>query len=252
MSLETKAKNDGTLQSTESEPTSISRKVSDEKNTNNNNKNGKEKEKSTYSLFSRGKKQNIASIPFGIGKQLYIISSGVQSNKESKPKTVYAKIGNVDSIRRIWKATLEEGELEKLNLTKKEIERQEIMYETILTEADYLRDLKIIQDVFETPLREERIVLPEQANIMFMNLESLELSERQEAEHPLVSGIGDILSRYWAKQIDEHDRGVNDLKPKVSRVYKGMPISTRISRNARKFVYATSISTPAKVSTVAI
>lgn len=60
-----------------------------------------------------------------------------------------------------------------LNLSKQEIKRQEVIYEIICTEADYIHDLEIILELYIRPLQKNKIVRPKDMSIIFSNLEQL-------------------------------------------------------------------------------
>ncbi|KAJ3089936.1 Myosin 10A, isoform D, partial [Quaeritorhiza haematococci] len=62
-------------------------------------------------------------------------------------------------------------DLEKL--PTEEIKRQEVIYELIVTEREYIRDLKIIIELFLKEMREKKIVQPRGVNIIFSNVEQL-------------------------------------------------------------------------------
>jgi hypothetical protein len=60
-----------------------------------------------------------------------------------------------------------------LNLSKQEIKRQEVIYEIICTEADYIHDLEIILELYIRPLQKNKLVRPKDMSIIFSNLEQL-------------------------------------------------------------------------------
>ncbi|KAF9149587.1 RHO1 GDP-GTP exchange protein 2 [Linnemannia schmuckeri] len=89
--------------------------------------------------------------------------------------------------------------------SKKERNRQEAIFEVIHTEANYIRDLELLQEIFINPLMAGNIVSPDKLEALiedvFLNFkEILELNKllladlraRQE-QQPLVESIGDVF-----------------------------------------------------------
>ncbi|KAK9710593.1 RHO1 GDP-GTP exchange protein 2 [Basidiobolus ranarum] len=90
------------------------------------------------------------------------------------------------------------------NMSEKDIKRQEIIFETIYTEEEYLADLKLIEKVFIIPLKEQEIIEESRVDTfvqdIFSNVKELELVHsrivealvaRQSASS-IVEEIGDI------------------------------------------------------------
>ena len=93
--------------------------------------------------------------------------------------------------------------VEKLNLSKKEIKRQEVIYEIITTEQDYLNDLTLICDVYVNPLKKNKLVRPKDHAILFSNIEILQpvnmeilksFLKRQE-ENKVIEQVADVFIR---------------------------------------------------------
>jgi len=86
-------------------------------------------------------------------------------------------------------------------LSKEEKGRQEVIFEILKTEKDYIRDLEIIIDVFLRPLRESAILSPKDITVMFSNVEQLliinqnflEQLEKRREKSPVLLEIGDLL-----------------------------------------------------------
>ncbi|PVU87186.1 hypothetical protein BB559_006185 [Furculomyces boomerangus] len=103
-----------------------------------------------------------------------------------------------------WRSVVSERELELLNLSEAEMKIQEIIFEIILTEKEYLRDIEIIRNVFEIPLRQSNIIAKKQINEIFMNIGSIhdlhkmlceELSKRQKEQHPVIENLADLFMK---------------------------------------------------------
>ncbi|KAJ1673577.1 hypothetical protein EV182_004965, partial [Spiromyces aspiralis] len=136
------------------------------------------------------------------------------------------------------------------------IKRQEVIFEIIQTEADYVKDLVVIVDTFMRPLRELRVIPAGDIDLVFNNIpEILQLHqrinramlERQKVQYPVIKDISDVLMpwvdslRVYTKYICNQDRAlrrVEALKKSSERFlvfYKerlerpecrGMPIDT--------------------------
>ncbi|KAI8853109.1 Dbl homology domain-containing protein [Chytridium lagenaria] len=87
-------------------------------------------------------------------------------------------------------------------LSKEEIKRQEVIFELILTEKEYIRDLNIIINLFLSKLREKSILQPRQVAVVFSNIEQLlpvnqelmqRLQERRKESYGVVLQVGDIF-----------------------------------------------------------
>jgi hypothetical protein len=58
-------------------------------------------------------------------------------------------------------------------LDKQEIRRQEVMYELYVTEKDYIRDLKLIINLFKGKMIERHVIPEKHLLILFANVENL-------------------------------------------------------------------------------
>ncbi|KAG0297818.1 hypothetical protein BGZ97_004220 [Linnemannia gamsii] len=89
--------------------------------------------------------------------------------------------------------------------SKKERTRQEIIFEVIKTEHNFVRDLELLEEIFITPLRASDIIAPERLDniiediflnyneILDLNRALLEALKARQEEQPLVEAIGDVL-----------------------------------------------------------
>ncbi|KAG0272112.1 hypothetical protein BGZ95_012155 [Linnemannia exigua] len=89
--------------------------------------------------------------------------------------------------------------------SKKERTRQEVIFEVIKTEHNFVRDLELLEEIFITPLRASDIVAPERLEnliediflnyneILDLNRALLEALKARQEEQPLVEAIGDVL-----------------------------------------------------------
>ncbi|KAJ3125743.1 Myosin 10A, isoform D [Nowakowskiella sp. JEL0407] len=93
--------------------------------------------------------------------------------------------------------------VEKLGLSKKEIHRQEVIYEIITTEKDYVEDLGIIVEVYIKQIRAKKLMRPKDMSVIFSNLEQLlpinqeflNWLETRQKEKSTVDCIGDLFIR---------------------------------------------------------
>lgn len=132
--------------------------------------------------------------------------------------------------RMLWREGFTTQEIENSRMGEQEVKRQEVIFEIIHTEADYVKDLRIMVDILLTPMGQLKVTTPEQTDLIFGNIrEILELHEqintvfmeRQRKEYPVVSDISDVLLPYvhrfriYAKYICNQDnalRLVEELK----------------------------------------
>ncbi|KAG9306045.1 hypothetical protein G9A89_020240 [Geosiphon pyriformis] len=109
----------------------------------------------------------------------------------------------------IWSETVDEDLIQ--HLSSMEQNRQEVLFEIIQTESEYVRDLKLIEQVFIRPIKAaeakypHKNIIPPNLNKVFNSISyflfiheviSNCLNERQEHQSPLVRSISDILLAY--------------------------------------------------------
>ncbi|KAJ3092833.1 cytochrome c oxidase subunit 1 [Quaeritorhiza haematococci] len=106
-----------------------------------------------------------------------------------------------------WQERIPRETLEKMSA--KEKKRLEAIWELIVTERDYVRDLGIIIDVFMKPMSERKIISAKQVDQLFHNIEVLStvnqefLSKMEEraAENVIIEQIGDLFLKMGDKLI---------------------------------------------------
>jgi hypothetical protein len=132
------------------------------------------------------------------------------TQKKSSPSVRRRTIVHHTDCRRntIWSDSVDEELV--ANLSPRELNRQEVLFEIIKTEYEYVRDLRLIEEYFISPIKkaEERYrkrIVPENLNKVFNSISyflfiheviSNCLTERQENQFPLVRSISDILLSY--------------------------------------------------------
>lgn len=86
-------------------------------------------------------------------------------------------------------------------LSDKEKRRQEVIFELLQTERDYVRDLELIINLYLNPMRKKKIVSPKDLAVLFSNIEMLvpvnslllkTLSDSREV-YPIIERVGDIF-----------------------------------------------------------
>ncbi|ORX85188.1 hypothetical protein BCR32DRAFT_290853 [Anaeromyces robustus] len=93
-----------------------------------------------------------------------------------------------------------QSSVDSLGLTKNSVKRQEVIYEMIDTERDYVNDLSIIIELYIKPLRANNMLSKSDFQLLFSNVEQLygvnqellSLFEKRQKENPVVEEIGDI------------------------------------------------------------
>jgi hypothetical protein len=63
--------------------------------------------------------------------------------------------------------------VEKLDISKNEKQRQEVIYEIICTERDYVEDLETIIEIYIKPLKKNKLLRPKDMSVIFSNIEGL-------------------------------------------------------------------------------
>ncbi|KAJ1915247.1 hypothetical protein H4219_004411 [Mycoemilia scoparia] len=129
--------------------------------------------------------------------------------------------------RMLWQEGFTPKEMAQISLSEDGIKRQEVIYEIIQTEADYVKDLQIIIETFEKPLRSFKVIPNEDIDMIFNNvLEILgvhqrlskALLERQKLQYPVVNDISDVITRFvdnfrvYTRYICNQDRALKRLE----------------------------------------
>ncbi|KAJ1888873.1 hypothetical protein LPJ66_008346 [Kickxella alabastrina] len=186
---------------------------------------------------AQSRRQQNTSNPRTIG----ISSSSNSPHNVSPPNQTIAQRPSIEvrhdaamngpaKARMLWRESFTPHEIENSSINEKEVRRQEVIFEIIHTEADYVKDLRIIVDILLGPMRSLRIVPADQIELIFGNVqEILELHEsintafmeRQRKQYPVVWDISDVLLpfvhhfRLYAKYICNQDKAlglVEELK----------------------------------------
>lgn len=116
---------------------------------------------------------------------------------------------DTEKVKTLWHETVDKSVLDKLE--KHEKMRQELIYELIYTERDYVKDLEFMTDFYIMPLRNPaNNIIPEREREAFIrtvfggvsdllrlarNL-SEALTARQQQQKPVVECIGDVILQY--------------------------------------------------------
>ncbi|OUM66294.1 hypothetical protein PIROE2DRAFT_59475 [Piromyces sp. E2] len=105
---------------------------------------------------------------------------------------------------------------DSMGLSKKDIKRQEVIYEMIDTERDYVNDLSIIIELYIKPIRNNNLLQKKDLNTLFSNVEQLygvnqellSLFEERQKQNKYVEEIGDI----WLTMNQYHKKESRSLK----------------------------------------
>ncbi|KAJ2671715.1 hypothetical protein GGH99_006151, partial [Coemansia sp. RSA 1285] len=65
--------------------------------------------------------------------------------------------GSPAKSRMLWREGFTPNEIENSSINAKEVKRQEVIFEIIHTESDYVKDLRIIVDILLTPMHNLKI-----------------------------------------------------------------------------------------------
>ncbi|KAJ2723713.1 RHO1 GDP-GTP exchange protein 2 [Coemansia sp. Benny D115] len=152
-----------------------------------------------------------------------LLTPHMSSNSGSSGSGASIAAGNPAKARMLWQEGFTPHEIANSSMDEREVRRQEVIFEIIHTEADYVRDLRMVVDILLTPMRQLRVVPAEQIALIFGNVEEiLELHtrvntafmERQRQQYPVVWDISDVLLgfvaefRIYAKYICNQDKAL--------------------------------------------
>ncbi|KAJ2802048.1 hypothetical protein H4R20_003429 [Coemansia guatemalensis] len=138
-------------------------------------------------------------------------SRGSQDSATGRPSIEVRMDGAGSSpakARMLWREGFTPHEIESSAMNAKEVKRQEVIFEIIHTEADYVKDLRIMVEVLMEPLSSLRIVDAEQAELIFGNVAEIlalheeinaAFMERQRQQYPVVWDIADVLQPFVAR-----------------------------------------------------
>lgn len=167
----------------------------------NHSRKNSSKKPSWFSKYGLAKAESISKLTPGQTPNLTV---NQQIHKAHSVGSLFQK----KSIRRpgqrlLWVDFIGQEELTKLNLSKQEIKRQEVIFEIISTEFDYIEDLETILDVYIRPLRKSKLVSSKDMSIIFSNIEQFmpvneelfrELEDKQ-VQNPVVESVGENFLR---------------------------------------------------------
>ncbi|KAJ3411048.1 Myosin 10A, isoform D [Chytridiales sp. JEL 0842] len=114
------------------------------------------------------------------------------------PDALNSSLGTVDA----YETGSERFVLDLSKLDRDEIKRQEVVFELITTEREYLRDLQITINVFQNPMKEKSILPAIKIALVFSNIEQLlplsqellsRLLQRRRERMGVVDRVGDIF-----------------------------------------------------------
>ncbi|KNC95938.1 uncharacterized protein SPPG_08691 [Spizellomyces punctatus DAOM BR117] len=157
-----------------------------------------------------------------------------QTSSQLQRSPSRASLADKDKKGHLWSTSVPKEIVESVSATERK--RQEIIFETIQTEREFVADLELIQSVFVEPLRKSDIIDPSRRdgfiNDVFLNLRQLhtinskllrKLVARQQ-ENKIVDKIGDIFMsvvdtfeayvdygarQVYAKSALDHERAMN-------------------------------------------
>ncbi|ORX44374.1 Dbl homology domain-containing protein [Piromyces finnis] len=128
-------------------------------------------------------------------------SSLLGNNVKSNQKVDFGFINGPAKLKMKWIDFIGGKEVaDEMGLSKKDIKRQEVIYEMIDTERDYVNDLSIIIELYIKPMRNNNILSKKDLGTLFSNIEQLygvnqellSLFEERQKQNKCVEEIGDI------------------------------------------------------------
>ncbi|KAJ3223727.1 hypothetical protein HK099_000747 [Clydaea vesicula] len=120
----------------------------------------------------------------------------------SPVKTV-SIVGAPAAVKQRWVDVMGGSDaVEKLEMSKKEIQRQEVIYEILTTEKDFVDDLNIIIELYLNGLKKNKLLRQKDLSVIFSNIESILpinqkllqlIEERFASDKNVVNQLGDIF-----------------------------------------------------------
>ncbi|KAJ3216189.1 Myosin 10A, isoform D [Dinochytrium kinnereticum] len=151
------------------------------------------------------------SVSFGSEKNPKVAPKSLSKNNKNIAELVksgkgVAIVGAPAEIRQTWLEHLGGQEAaDRLGISKQERKRQEIIYEILCTEKDYVNDLETVIEVYMKQFRKNKLLRPKDMSVIFSNIDSILpinmellklLEDRQaESENNVVEQVGDIFIR---------------------------------------------------------
>ncbi|ORX44302.1 hypothetical protein BCR36DRAFT_127473 [Piromyces finnis] len=120
------------------------------------------------------------------------------------PTRVIHRVTTPTATRQKWSDFVSSNTIQ--GLSKNEIQRQEVMFEMINTEKDYLKDLKIVMDIYIEPMKTQKVLRQKDIDVIFSDWENIllvhteitkRLEDRQKQGY-IINEIGDI----WIQMSD--------------------------------------------------
>ncbi|KAJ3211735.1 Myosin 10A, isoform D [Dinochytrium kinnereticum] len=113
-------------------------------------------------------------------------------------------VGTPAEVKKTWTEVMGGFEaVERLDISKGERKRQEVIFEMVSTERDFVDDLNVIIEVYIKQLKRTKLVRPKDMSVVFSNIEAitpvnrelLKSLEARQSQSPngVVEQVGDIL-----------------------------------------------------------
>ncbi|KAJ1970750.1 RHO1 GDP-GTP exchange protein 2, partial [Dimargaris verticillata] len=131
------------------------------------------------------------------------------SANEGVAQALSASISEDRKEERLWSKTVPKHIVD--SVTKKELKRQEMIFELVYTEKDYVRDLELLNEIYLKPLQ-HRDIIPEDKRhkfifaiffnlptVLTVNLGFRDALNRRQGESYIVDQIGDIVKYHATK-----------------------------------------------------
>ncbi|KAJ2998811.1 Rho guanine nucleotide exchange factor 4 [Globomyces sp. JEL0801] len=201
------------------------------------------KQKSISSVFNA----TTVSNPAGANGIVILPTTNTTANTIASPKKPFNR---APGQRMLWVDFMGGAEeVAKLKMEKQEIKRQEVIFEIITTEADFVEDLETICELYIRPLQKNKLIRPKDMAIIFSNIEQVlpvnqvktclikaikellrELEKRQSV-NPIVNMVGDVFIR--VEMIRATDPSHPDMENLNKALLKIETVVTTINEGAR-------------------
>ncbi|KAL1924795.1 uncharacterized protein VTP21DRAFT_4449 [Calcarisporiella thermophila] len=120
-----------------------------------------------------------------------------RQRRETLQTLEFRRIDIAPKLRK-WRDAVSQDEIVRLGLDVRQCMWQEIAFEIIVTEEDYVRDLKMLFQIFIKPIRDHGINVPHHASLLFNNIRDMiilhqllleKMEDQRDREWPVMSSV---------------------------------------------------------------
>ncbi|PVV02070.1 hypothetical protein BB560_003484, partial [Smittium megazygosporum] len=161
-------------------------------------------------------------------------ASTLQTKQKAFNKTTKAPVLITDNSKNIsrqtWKNKISDQNLSLLNLSEAEMLRQEVMFEIIETEKEYLRDLDVLLELYYKDLLKLGILKTADIKSIFLN----DFESRWLCEAPILSDVADILV-HWVGSFSVYTEFISGYTESLDKVNTLRKTNTKFAEFCKNY-----------------